>query len=154
MEQFRFRLQRVLEWRASQLEMEESRVKHQVAALAALDRSREELAAEGARAGAEVYSALRLHGSDLAWLAAFRQFVKMKDAEIAVRRGECLRQLEERRAAMIEARRRVRLLERLKERRFEEWKSDRDRELEEVASDSYLAKWNAMPESASGSSEE
>jgi hypothetical protein len=42
---------------------------------------------------------------------------------------------------MLEARRRCRLLERLKERRLAEWTSARDRELEEVASESFLARW-------------
>ena len=43
---------------------------------------------------------------------------------------------------MLEARRRCRLLERLKERRLAEWTTARDRELDELASESYLAKWN------------
>jgi hypothetical protein len=42
----------------------------------------------------------------------------------------------------LEARRRCRLLERLRERRWTEWQLARDRELEELASDSYLAQWN------------
>ena len=43
--------------------------------------------------------------------------------------------------AMLEARRRCRLLERLKDRRLAEWSKARDRELEELASESFLARW-------------
>jgi hypothetical protein len=44
---------------------------------------------------------------------------------------------------MLEARRRCRLLERLRERRWDEWKAAADRELEETAAESYLARWES-----------
>ena len=43
---------------------------------------------------------------------------------------------------MLEARRRCRLLERLKERRLAEWTTARDHEVEEIAAESYLARWS------------
>ena len=43
---------------------------------------------------------------------------------------------------MLEARRRCRLLERLKERRLAEWTAERDQELEEMAAETYLARWS------------
>ena len=43
---------------------------------------------------------------------------------------------------MLEARRRCSLLERLKERRLAEWTHERDRELDEIAAESYLARWS------------
>jgi hypothetical protein len=43
---------------------------------------------------------------------------------------------------MLEARRRCRLLERLKEHRLTEWTAERDREVEEIAAESYLARWS------------
>jgi hypothetical protein len=55
---------------------------------------------------------------------------------------ECQRELAARQAGLLEARRRCRLLERLRERRWTEWQQARDRELEELASDSYLARWS------------
>jgi hypothetical protein len=49
---------------------------------------------------------------------------------------------------MLEARRRLRLLERLKDRRMAEWRAARDKELEELASESYLAKWQRRRKSS------
>jgi hypothetical protein len=43
---------------------------------------------------------------------------------------------------MLEARRRCRLLERLKERRMAEWTVARDHELDDIAAESYLARWS------------
>jgi hypothetical protein len=54
---------------------------------------------------------------------------------------ECQNELAARQAVMLEARRRCRLLERLKERRWAEWQSAAGRELDELAADSYLAQW-------------
>jgi hypothetical protein len=45
------------------------------------------------------------------------------------------------RSVMLEARRRFRLLERLKERRLAEWRLALDKDLQELASESYLAGW-------------
>jgi len=42
---------------------------------------------------------------------------------------------------VLEAQRRVRLLERLRERRFSEWEAELNRELEALAAESYLARW-------------
>ena len=52
------------------------------------------------------------------------------------------KKLGEQQKVMLEARRRCRLLERLKERRLAEWTAERDRELDEIAAESYLARWS------------
>ena len=43
--------------------------------------------------------------------------------------------------AVVEARRRVRLMEKLEERRLREWKQALDREQENLSSELYLARW-------------
>ena len=141
MTSFRFPLKRVLDWRRTQLELEEARYKQQAAELAALDRARAEIEASGIRAEVQVRQWSAVAGSDLAALDAFRRRVKSREAEIANRRVEFARKLAERQKTMLEARRRCRLLERLEERRFAEWREARDRELDELAAESYLAKW-------------
>src|SRR5689334_21423967 len=108
---FRFPLQRVLDWRRTQLELEEARYKQQAAGLAALDRARAEVEAAGIRAEVQVRQWDNLAGRDLAALGAFRLRVKAREAEIARQRVECARKLDEQQRAMLEARRRCRLLE-------------------------------------------
>jgi hypothetical protein len=54
---------------------------------------------------------------------------------------ECQKTFETQQSIMLEARRRCRLLERLKDRRLADWTSARDHELDELASESFLAKW-------------
>ena len=42
---------------------------------------------------------------------------------------------------MLEARRRVRLIEKLKDKQFQAWKSEADREQENLSAELYLARW-------------
>jgi len=139
---FRFRLERVLEWRRTQLELAEARFKQQAAALGALDRMRAETEASGIRAEIEVRRQSRVAGRDLEALGHFRLRVKSEETRIAGLRVAAAAEYAVRQKGMLEARRRVRLLERLRERRLAEWEEARDRELEELASESYLARWN------------
>jgi len=139
---FRFPLQKVLEWRKTQLEMEEIQYRRQVAALAALDRQRAELEEAGKTAERQVREWNPLAGGDLGALGGFRLHVKHLKEEMVAPRDECRKQLERQQGRMLEARRRLRLLERLKDRRLAEWRSARDKEIEELAAESYLAKWH------------
>jgi flagellar export protein FliJ len=142
MNSFRFPLQKVLDWRETQLELEEARFQQQVAMLAAIDHEYAEMEAAGVTAEVEVRRWNPLAGSDLSALGNFRLLVQSREKQIASRRVACQQELEVRKSAMLEARRRCRLLERLKERRLAEWTAARDRELEDVASESFLARWS------------
>jgi flagellar export protein FliJ len=140
MTSFRFRLERVLEWRRTELELADARFKQQAASLADLDRQHAELEATGIRTEIEVRQWRPVSGSDLAALGGFRLELRKREQGLAARRAECRKELARRQESMLEARRRLRLLERLKERRLTEWRAAWDRELEEQAAMSYLAR--------------
>lgn len=142
MTSFRFPLERVLEWRRTELELADARFKQQAAALAELDRQQAELEATGIRTEIEVREWRPVSGSDLAALGGFRLELRKRQRGLAARRAECRKELARRQEAMLEARRRLRLLERLKERRLAEWRAAWDRELDEQAAMSYLARWS------------
>ncbi|MGD0499300.1 MAG: hypothetical protein ABSC23_12785 [Bryobacteraceae bacterium] len=146
MKSFRFRLDKVLDWRRTQLELEEDKFKQECAAVAELDRLRAAWEASGIKAEMQIRQWGQVTGGDLAALGAFRQRVKTQETEIAARRAGRLQTLAAREAAMMEARRRCRLLERLKERRRGEWQAGETRETEELAAESYLARWNRARE--------
>jgi hypothetical protein len=139
---FRFSLEKALDLRRLQLELEESKFQQQAAALLELDRLREQMRASRTNAEEQVRAGGWSQGLDLAALGSFRLHVQAKEKDLALRRVEGEKKLEERRNAMLEARRRCRLLERLKERRKAEWDTAFNRELEAVAAESFLAQWN------------
>jgi flagellar export protein FliJ len=139
---FRFPLQKVLDWRQLELEREEIQFKRQTAALAGLDRARAELEAAGIKAEVQVRDWRPLSGRDLAALGSFRLYIKMKERGIADQRAKCQEKLDAQQRLMLEARRRCRLLARLKERRFSEWELAQNREIEHLAAESHLAQWS------------
>ncbi len=138
---FRFRLDKVLAWRGTQLELAEIEFRREAAALAELDHASEELEARGIRTEAEVRGWSPLAGRDLAALGGFRHYLERRAKELAAQRTEQARKLAEREKAMLEARRRCRLLERLRERRLAEWQAASAREVEQIAAESYLARF-------------
>ena len=142
MKSFLFPLEKALELRRRQLELEEAKHKRQAAAVAAIDRRRAEVEASGAGAEMEVRRWRPIESGDLMALGNFRLKVKAEESALARHRLDAAQKLAEQHREMLEARRRHRLLERLKERRLEEWTKERDRELDEIAAESYLARWS------------
>ena len=145
MKSFQFPLERALGWRRTQLEQAELRFKQQAAALADMDRERAELEAADFRAEIEVRAWKPVWGGDLAALGRFRLQTQRREEALHGRRAECEKELDQRQKAMMEARRRLRLLERLKERRAAEWRAVCDCELEQQAAESFLAQWPLRP---------
>jgi len=139
---FRFPLQKALELRQRQLEMAEAAFRKRVEALAAVDRMAMELKSSERREGSAVYASRPLLGDSLAALNNYHRHVLAEERALAQRRVECAARVAEAQNELLEARRRTRLLEKLREKRVEEWKTAGARELEEVAADSYLAQWN------------
>ena len=136
---FRFRLEKVLAWRRTQLELEDAKLKRQIAAVAELDRVRADLEATAIRSEVEVRNWRPLAGQDLAALSSYHVHVRNREKDIAMRRQEALQKLAAQQQAMLEARRRCRLLERLEQRRLAEWRTAADREVEQLAAESYMA---------------
>jgi flagellar export protein FliJ len=138
---FHFRLQRVMEWREKQLELEEARLKQRTAEVSDIDRTKAAVEAEVVEVETRLRKGGAVFGQDLAALSGYRRHVQLRIVDLAKERAQAVERLAAQEAAMLEARRRCRLLERLKERRLAEWESARDKELEEVASESYLSRW-------------
>jgi hypothetical protein len=109
--------------------------------VAALDRELLEVDTAVAGAEMEVRRKDGMEGRDLAALASYRSGMQKRKQEVSARRRQSQMALEKQQALMLEARRRCRLLERLRERRRAEWQAACDRELEEGAQESFLAGW-------------
>ena len=142
MKSFRFPLEKALELRRTQLELEEANHKRQIAAVAAIDRRKAEIEASGVQAEIEVRQWSPIQSGDLAALGHYRLKVKSEESALARHRLDAVQKLAAQQKVMLEARRRFRLLERLKERRLAEWTAERDKELDEIAAESFLARWS------------
>lgn len=143
MPRFRFPLENVLSWRRAELLAEETRLAPVVAEAQRLDRLREEMAGAREHAQDQLLAAGAVDGSDLAALASYRIWLGKRQAAVERQSAQCRQQVAAQRGRVVEAHRRLRLLEKLKEHRLEEWRAAEERDIENFASEAFLARWPA-----------
>ncbi|MEO8659301.1 MAG: hypothetical protein ABI693_12575 [Bryobacteraceae bacterium] len=80
--------------------------------------------------------------SELSALAYFRIRAAKLELHYRTQIASAEQRLEQERRALVELQRRARLLEKLRDRKFEEHRYEEEREAENQASDIYLATWN------------
>jgi flagellar FliJ protein len=142
MKTFRFPLQRVLEWRALQLRVEEEKLATLQQQLTSMLELREKLAAARTRSESHVFVSGTAAGSDLqSWALYQARLVKQQEL-LKTQIVQCEKLTLEQRQRLLKARTDHRVLERLKERRWRQWVYLNDRELEDTAAEVYLAKWS------------
>lgn len=145
MRKFQFRLERVLGWRRTQLELEEHKLKTLAAEMDAIERRRAQLALDRTLAERHVLAEPRLDGSLLEAHAAYLAGLSLQEQRLERVRQEQEQRIASQHQRVLEARRRCRLLERLRARALADWQAEADRELENTATELYLARWNQTP---------
>jgi flagellar export protein FliJ len=133
---FKFRLARVLDWYEEQCKAEENRLQSVMAALESIKRSIEEVCRKRASAEAGIHSG-SVSPSDLTALASFQDHSRRHEARLSAESVKCGMAVELQRKAVQDARRKVRLMEKLRERRLAEHTYAVARELEQLAADAY-----------------
>jgi len=139
---FRFRLQRVLDYQQQQCDLAQARVS---ACYGALERSRADLENHSSACVAvrrEVAYSQVPTAAELSALAYFRVRAAKLELHYRTAIAAAEQRLQQERLALMELQRRARLLEKLRDRKFEEHRYNQDREAENQASDIYLATWN------------
>jgi flagellar export protein FliJ len=142
---FRFSLEKVLRWRSAELTAEEAKLKALLQEQSHLQTLLAEVSAERSKLISSLGVMPDLRGDDLRTLTACSLRLRRNAENLAQQLLRCGRELAQQRKKYSEAKRRVRLLEELKERRLQEWKYEEALLLEELASESFLANWNRDP---------
>jgi len=141
MARFQFSLEKVLRWRSVELTGEEAKLKALVQEQLHLQTLLAELSAERTNLISSLSTMPGLCGNDLRTLTACGLRLRRNAESLAQQLLRCGRELAKQRKKYSEAKRRVRLLEELKDRRLQEWKYEEAAALEELASESFLANW-------------
>lgn len=141
MRPFRFRLDKVLSWREAQLSLEQSELERLRSDLHSLEAAIGALALRDQAAADRVRRMRSASGSDIAEIARHHEWVLREEKALRSRAAECGRQIEKRSEAVTEARRKVELLERMKDRRKASWNAEFDLELEQLAGESAISAW-------------
>jgi flagellar export protein FliJ len=141
MQRFRFRLDRVLEWRRKEYRIEETRLVACSALVHATEQKIERLRAEGASIERELLGRSAIPAADFLNLSRYRLRAAKEHIELVEERRQRLQAAAERRMRVQQAQQRVRLLEKMRERRLEEHTAAANHELESLAAEAYLARW-------------
>jgi flagellar protein FliJ len=146
MKPFHFTLERVLTWRNTQLSLAEVRLEHLRAALLSVEQALEAILVRRLAAQTQVGKSAEVQGSALASLEALRLWTLRESQRLKTHATDLRRAIEEQNRVVTEARRQVRLVERLKERRYEAWKAENARAMEEMAGEFAVAQWRRIQE--------
>jgi len=139
---FHFPLGRVLAWRRTELELEQSKLRRILAGIEECDLSARRLELARARAEQAVRQAPATEACDLWALASYRARLTADLQALAARKRAAEQQMAAQREKVLAADRRCRLLEKLEQRRRREWSLAENREVESLAADSFLAGWS------------
>jgi hypothetical protein len=142
MKKFRFALDRVMEWRRTEARVEEAKLERLLGELRRIDARAAELEQERSAAEMAVAEQRSNRGEDLAALDVFQRFTVAEGKRLAAKRNECGERVTAQMSVVGGKRRGVRLIEKLKERRVESWRTELDRENQAQAEEGYLARWN------------
>jgi len=141
MKTFRFPLQRVLEWRAVQLRVEEEKLAGLQQQLTSLLQVREKLESARNRSESHLFASGAAAGSDLQSWALYQARLAKQQELLKTQLVQCEKLTLEQRQRLLKARTDHRVLERLKERRWRQWVYLNDREVEDTAAEVYLSRW-------------
>ena len=141
MKSFRFPLERVLHWRKMRQRAEEEKLARLENHLSMLLHREKQIQALQIKSETEVLNRPTVSGADLKALSAFRLRLEQEKIKIREQQVRCAEQIKLQRLNLLKARQEYRVLEKLKEKRHEIWTYEHERELENLASEAFLARW-------------
>ena len=141
MKSFRFRLERVLSWRGAQLTVAETKAQQLLGGLRTTNEAMANVVERRAAAQAAVGRAASVSGAELGAFEASRVWAIREEQRLAARSLVLRHSIEVQNRCVTEARRGVKLIERLKARKHESWKAGADHELDDLAAESAIVQW-------------
>jgi len=137
---FQFPLERVLRWRAGQASVEELKLRQLLDETRRLESVRRGLESDVKAAESRVLAGSSIEAIELTSLGSYRLHARRKIRDLDKLRLEQQAKIVDQRQRVMEARRHSELLERLRGKTFEEWRSAVNREQETLAAELFLAK--------------
>ena len=137
---FAFRLERILSWRRCAFQADEARLASLLAEQARLEAAHRALLAAREQAGQALVASGAADGGELAAFSGYRARLEREVAANGRQRRDTDERIARQRAQVLEAHRRVRLLEKLRIRRLGEWRAESQREMETFAGEALLAR--------------
>lgn len=139
MKRFLFRLDRVLEYRRMNADLEKTR-------LGVLERQMETLLAMRLRLDEEFQrqqAEVAMDPQERIAFGEYAQFLKIELSRLEAQRLRKAGELDEQRQKYVAATQKLEVLVRMKSKQFDEWEFAANKEVDDLAMDSFLARWRA-----------
>lgn len=141
MKKFAFPLDRALDWRRLQLQLEEASMERMNIQFRHLLEQAQLLDVQAHQQRSQILENRQALGIELSTMDHYRKSLHAQKMQLDHQAILLKNQLAEK-AETVKARRRdVRLLEKLKQQRLQEWTQESSREVESLAEESYLVRW-------------
>ena len=144
MKAFQFRLERVLAWRGTELSLAEAKVEELLRGLRTTETALVQIWTRRTAAQAALGGGASVTGSELVALEMSRVWAVREGARLAGQIAELRQSVEAQKRRVSEARRAVKLVERLKERQQALWKAAVEHEAEELSGEFSIAQWRRL----------
>lgn len=145
MKRFSFSLERLRRWRRRQLELEQEKLRGMIAQLEQMEAARLRVIEEETRAVSQVIAKREVATDDLLWVESWRNFALRETARLTAAIEEQARRVAVQRQAVLEANRRIEILQRLREEQLSAWRAGHDREQESAVGELVASRWR-LPE--------
>jgi flagellar biosynthesis chaperone FliJ len=142
MKKFVFPLERVLHLRRTQARIEEAKLERLYGERTAIETQERWLRDQRRQSEVEVRGRCETNSAELTALDAFQKHVQVEVQRSQQARTACEGRIQAQLQVVSGKRRDVKLFEKLKVQRQTSWNSDFDREIQQQAEESHLAKWN------------
>ena len=146
MKRFAFPLERIRQFRKTQIDLEYAKLQRLFEEVRVLDASVASLHSTVDEARSPILASATkgqaLYGSDLARIDDYQLYAKQQAEILGKQKQQLLKRVEAQRERLVEARKSFSLLDKLKDRALENWQQEYNKELETLASELYLAKFN------------
>lgn len=139
MKKFAFPLERVMDWRQTQVRIEGVKLERLHAELRGIEASLEEMRYNREQSAKAILSAASVLGAELINLDAFRKASNVELEKLTKAEAESRKRIAAQIEVLSRKRRDLRLLENLRQRKLEVWRADLDREIDNEATELYLA---------------
>lgn len=141
MKRFHFPLDRVLAWRNTQVELEQSKLAQMLAGEREIVAQLTQLDAEAEQFREWIHKTSCVSGADMAALEHSRHALEVRQTRLHSALQQARIKVSRQQTCVAERSREAKLIQRLKERRFRVWTGEMAKELEQQAQDLYLARW-------------
>ncbi len=141
MRKFRFPLDKLLSYRRGRLSEQQATLDRLLAGKAALEARRAAIEREERLVMDALRRMMILGAENLLAVDGFRRFAALESARLVEEIRQFASRIEAQRAAVVEARREVEVLERFREKRLNAWRQEVDRETERQVAELVIARW-------------